>query len=89
MPKACPNNNLLAEHESKDKKITPPMKLQRHIIVTTILAAYALFMTFYFGLDLLKSGQSLRFYLTVAAEIIVIILTFFALRRRDRIRNNH
>ena len=53
------------------------MKLQRHIIVTTILAAYALFMTFYFGLDLLKSGQSLRFYLTVAAEIIVIILTFF------------
>ena len=65
------------------------MKRQRHIIVTTILAAYALFMTFYFGLDLLKSGQSLRFYLTVAAEIIVIILTFFALRRRDRIRNNH
>lgn len=62
------------------------MKLQRHIIVTSLLVIYALFMTFHFGLDLLKNGQETRFYLTVAAETLVIILTFFALRRRDRIR---
>lgn len=59
---------------------------QRHIVVTTLLVAYALFMTFYFGIDLLKSGQHLRFYLTVAGEFVVIVLTFFALRRRDRLR---
>lgn len=63
------------------------MKLQRHIIVPILLAAYALFMTLYFGTDLLKSGQYLRFYATLGAEIIVIILTFFALRRRDRLRD--
>lgn len=64
------------------------MKFQRHIVVTVILSLYALFMTFYFGLDLLKTGHALRFWLTACAEIVLIILTFFALRRRDRIRNN-
>ena len=42
-------------------------------------------MILYFGIDLLKSGQYLRFYLTLGAEVAVIILTFFALRRRDRL----
>lgn len=65
------------------------MRLRRHIVVTVLLAVYALFMTLYFGLDLLKSGQAMRFYLTVAAETTVIILTFFALRRRDRIKDRH
>lgn len=63
--------------------------MKRYLIVTTLLIIYALFMTIYFGLDLLKSGQHTRFYLTVAAEVIVIILTFFALRRRDRIRDKN
>lgn len=61
--------------------------MQRHIIVPILLTAYALFMTFYFGLDLLKAGHVFRFSATVVAEIIVIILTFFALRRRDRLRD--
>ena len=61
--------------------------MQRHIIVPVLLTAYALFMTFYFGLDLLKAGHTFRFYATVVAEIVVIILTFFALRRRDRLRD--
>jgi len=43
-------------------------------------------MTLHFGLDLLKTGQETRFYLTVSIEIIVIVLTFYALRRRDRFR---
>lgn len=60
--------------------------MKRHIIVPILLAAYALFMTLYFGLDLLKTGHYLRFYGTLVAEIAVIILTFFALRRRDRLR---
>lgn len=65
------------------------MKLQRHITVTSLLVIYALFMTLHFGLDLLKSGQATRFYLTIAAETLVIVLTFFALRRRDRIRERN
>ena len=62
------------------------MKLKKYQFVTAILVAYAAFMTFYFGIDLLKTGQSLRFWLTLSAETIVIILAFFALRRRDRLR---
>lgn len=62
------------------------MKLQRHVVVPVLLAAYALFMTFYFGIDLLRSGHAFRFWATVIAETVVIILTFFALRRRDRLR---
>lgn len=62
------------------------MKLQRYKVVTFLLIVYALFMTFYFGTDLLKSGHATRFWLTVAGETICIILTFFALRRRDRFR---
>ncbi|MBD5356584.1 MAG: hypothetical protein HDR88_06215 [Bacteroides sp.] len=62
------------------------MKFQRHIVVPILLAAYALFMTLYFGLDLLKTGHTFRFWATLIAETVVIILTFFALRRRDRLR---
>lgn len=65
------------------------MKLQRYKVVTFLLLAYALFMTFYFGIDLLKSGHTTRFWLTVAGEIICIILAFFALRSRDRYRQQH
>lgn len=65
------------------------MKFQRHTVVTTLLTIYAVFMTFYFGTDLLKQGQDMRFWITVVAETVVIILTYFALRRRDRIREEH
>lgn len=61
--------------------------MKRHILVTILLTIYALFMTFYFGLDLLKSGHAFRFYATLIAEIVIITLTFFALRRRDRLRD--
>lgn len=62
------------------------MKIKKYQLVTCMLALYALFMTFYFGLDLLREGQTLRFWLTTAAETAVIILAFFALRKRDRYR---
>lgn len=62
------------------------MKPQKHLVITCLLAIYALFMTFYFGLDLLKEGKALRFWLTVIGEFTVIVLAFFALRRRDQYR---
>lgn len=62
------------------------MKIKKHQFITCLLALYALFMTLYFGLDLLREGQALRFWLTIGAETTVIILAFFALRRRDMLR---
>lgn len=63
------------------------MKLKKHQFITILLAVYAIFMTVYFGLDLLKEGQALRFWITLTAEITVIILAFFALRKRDYYRD--
>lgn len=62
------------------------MKIQKYQFITGLLVVYALFMTLYFGLDLLKSGQALRFWITLSCEVVVIILAFFALRKRDRLR---
>lgn len=62
------------------------MKIPRYKLIPALLAVYALFMTLYFGLDLLRDGQHLRFYSTVIAETAVIVLTYFALRRRYRNR---
>lgn len=60
--------------------------MKKHQFITCLLCVYALFMTFYFGLDLLRGGQTVRFWITTVAEVAVIILAFFALRRRDRYR---
>lgn len=64
------------------------MKFQRYKVVTTLLVLYALFMSIYFGRDLINSGQTTRFFVTLGAEAVVIVLAFFALRRKDRLRNN-
>ena len=60
--------------------------MKKYQIITCLLAVYALFMTLYFGVDLLKEGQTLRFWITLVTETIVIILAYFALRKRDQLR---
>lgn len=60
--------------------------MKKYQFVTLLLAAYALFMTFYFGIDLLREGQTVRFWLTLISEISVIILAYFALKKRDMYR---
>lgn len=62
------------------------MRFKKYQFVTLLLLAYALFMTFYFGIDLIHNGQAVRFWITAGAEIIVIILAYFALKRRDLYR---
>lgn len=62
--------------------------MKRAIILTSIIGAYSIFMAVYFGRDLLRDGQSLRFWLTVGAEAVVLVLLFFALKRRARYRRN-
>lgn len=60
--------------------------MKKHQLITGLLIIYAFFMTFYFGLDLLKEGQSFRFWITLGSELLVITLAYFALRKRDQYR---
>ncbi|MDO4335794.1 MAG: hypothetical protein Q4C37_08205 [Bacteroidales bacterium] len=62
------------------------MRKYKFIWLPLLLGAYFLFMTFYFGIDLLKAGETLRFWATIAAEVVVLIALAFFLRRRDRLR---
>lgn len=62
------------------------MNIKKYQLVTCLLAIYALFMTFYFGVDLLKEGKTVRFWLTFSGEFVVIVLAYFALKRRDQYR---
>ena len=62
------------------------MRIKKYQLLTILISAYALFMTLYFGLDLLKEGQTVRFWLTAVSEAIVIILAYFALKKRDLYR---
>ena len=63
--------------------------MKKHQIITLLLSVYAIFMTLYFGLDLLKEGKEMRFWITLTCEALVIVLAFFALRRRDQLRAQH
>ncbi len=62
------------------------MREKRYIWLPAVILIYFLFMTFYFGTELLTQGQTLRFVLTVVAEIVVIIALFFFLRARQRLK---
>lgn len=62
------------------------MKLKKYQITVGVIAVYALCMAFYFGLDLLREGKGLRFWVTLTVEIIMIVLAFFALKKRDEFR---
>ena len=63
------------------------MRKYKYIWLPTILAIYFLGMTFYFGLDLLRQGEAMRFWLTVGAEVVVLVLLTVFLKRREKLRN--
>ncbi len=65
------------------------MRNKRYIWLPLILFGYFIFMTLKFGLNLLHQGHTWTFILTCAAEIAVLILLSFSLRRRDRFRAEH
>ena len=62
------------------------MRKYKYIWLPTLLFLYFLFMTFYFGVDLLRAGEYVRFWSTIAAELIVIIALVFFLKKRERLR---
>lgn len=62
------------------------MRKYKYIWLTALLSAYALFMTLYFGLDLLRSGGKTQFWITLGAEVAILIALFFFLRKREQLR---
>ncbi len=62
------------------------MRKYKYIWLPTLLAIYFLFMTLYFGIDLLRSGETTRFWITVGAEFVVLVALVFFLKKRERLR---
>ena len=63
------------------------MRKYKYIWLPTLLAIYFIFMTIYFGLDLLRSGEHFRFFATIGAETAVLIALVFFLKKREKLRN--
>lgn len=62
------------------------MRKYKYIWLPALLSIYFVFMTVYFGMDLLRSGETLRFWGTIAAEIAVLTALVFFLKKRERLR---
>ena len=61
------------------------MRKYKYIWLPALLAVYFIGMTFYFGLDLLRQGETTRFWLTVVAEAAVITALVFFLKKREKL----
>lgn len=62
------------------------MRKYRYIWLPILLGVYFLFMTFYFGLDLLKAGEKVRFWCTAGAELLILVALAFFLKKREKLR---
>lgn len=62
------------------------MRKYKYIWLPALLAVYFLCMTFYFGMDLLRQGETMRFWLTVGAELTVLTALVFFLKKREKLR---
>lgn len=62
------------------------MRKYKYIWLPAILAVYFLFMTFYFGVELLRAGESVRFWATVGSELVILVALAFFLKRREKLR---
>lgn len=62
------------------------MRKYKYIWVPCLLGVYFLFMTIYFGLDLLRAGDNVRFWSTVSAELIVLLALSFFMKKKEKLR---
>lgn len=62
------------------------MRKYKYIWVPSLIGIYFLFMTIYFGVDLLAKGETLRFWGTVAAESVILIALVYFMKKRDKLR---
>ncbi len=62
------------------------MRKYRYVWLPSLIAVYFLFMTFYFGIDLLRAGAATQFWCTVGAEFVVLVALAFFLKKREKLR---
>lgn len=63
------------------------MRKYKYIWLPALLAFYFVFMTVYFGIDLLRTGEYLRFWGTIIAEMAVLVALVFFLKKREKLHN--
>lgn len=56
---------------------------KRYIWIPALLAIYFIFMAVHFGMQLLENGESLKFWLTIVAETLVLLALSYVMRRRQ------
>lgn len=61
------------------------MRQYKYIWLPCLILVYFVCMMVYYGPELLATGQTLRFWLTAGAELLVIVALYFFLRRRQQI----
>lgn len=59
--------------------------IKKSVALPVGLGLYALAMSAYFGPRLIADGMSVKFWISVAAEILVVVALFFALRRKEKL----
>ena len=62
---------------------TPP----KHIVIPALLLIYLAVMVGIFGIRLYKAGEYIHFFSVIGVCLAVIVLLYFSLRRRQRLRN--
>lgn len=62
------------------------MRKYKYIWLPAIIFIYFAVMTAVYGMDLLRSGETSQFWLTVGAELVVLVALVFFLRRREQLR---
>ncbi len=62
------------------------MRKYKYIWLPSLLGVYFIFMTIYFGLDLLRTGETMRLWATIGAESAVLVALVFFLKKREKLR---
>lgn len=60
-------------------------RIKKSIWVPLCLGVYAICMSLYFGPRLVSEGQSVKLWISIAVEVLVVVALFFALRRKERL----
>lgn len=61
-------------------------KIPKSIWLPIILTLYCVVMTCYFGSRLIEEGREVKLWISVGVEILVIVALFFALRRKEKLK---
>ena len=60
----------------------------RHIVIPVLLLIYLIVMIAIFGIRLYKQGDYVHFFTVTGVSLAVIVLLYFTLRRRQRLRDH-